>query len=56
MLALCGDQGGCMNRIGVSEGIYLACLVAEMHAVLCCIMNFIFNRGIYCHQLILIIN
>lgn len=42
-----------MHRIGVSGGIYFACPVAETHVVLCFIMNFLFNRGIHCHQLIL---
>lgn len=44
-----------MQKNGVGGEIYFACRVAEMHAVLCCIIDFLFNRGIHCHQLILII-
>lgn len=45
-----------MHRIGASGGIYFAWLVAEMQVVLCCIVDFLLNRGIRCHQLILAIN
>lgn len=47
MSALGGDQGGCLPETEASGGIYFACLVAEMHVVLCYIMGFLFNRGIH---------
>ena len=35
-----------MCKIGVSGEMCLACVLAERHVVLCCIMGFFFNRGI----------
>lgn len=56
MSALGDDQGGRPHKIGVRGGIYFALLVAEVRVLFCYLMGFLFNRGIHCYQLILIIS
>lgn len=56
MLALGEDRGECLLKTAVRGGIHFARLGTETRVILCWMMGCLFNKGIHCHQLILIIN